>query len=140
MATIKYPYIDVWGEEPSGKHIKRPMIPIEIIGPEKNLPFLAIIDSGADRSLFNLEIAKEIGLDLSAGKKREVIGITGKGEETVLDVEIRIKDLGVYKIPIGFIDSKYVPALLGEEGFFDLNKIKFEKDHDSFEVTPAKKK
>ena len=140
MATIKFPYIEVWGEESTGKHIKRPMVPIEIIGPKSSLPVLAIIDSGADRSLFNLEIAKEIGLDLSTGKKREVIGITGVGEEIVVDVEIKIKDLGAYKIPVGFIDSKYVPALLGEEGFFDLNKIKFEKDHNIFEVTPIRKK
>lgn len=43
------------------------------------------------------------------------------------------------KITAGFIDSDSVNALLGQEGFFDNYRIKFEKDHDAFEIILAKK-
>ena len=42
------------------------------------------------------------------------------------------------KIPVNFIDSESVSLLLGEEGFFDQYRIKFEKDHDIFEINPVK--
>ncbi len=42
-------------------------------------------------------------------------------------------------VPVGFIDSPSVNGLLGQIGFFDLHKIKFERDHDSFEITPVKR-
>lgn len=43
------------------------------------------------------------------------------------------------KIPVCFVQSPTVGLLLGEEGFFDLYRIKFEKDHDTFEITPGKR-
>lgn len=44
---------------------------------------------------------------------------------------------GRRRIPVGFIDSQSVDILLGQEGFFDEFRIKFEKDHDTFEVVPT---
>jgi len=43
------------------------------------------------------------------------------------------------KIPVGFINSDSVGLLLGQEGFFDNYRIKFERDHNVFEITPVKK-
>ena len=42
-----------------------------------------------------------------------------------------------FNAPIVFIDTD-LPVLLGREGFFDRYRIKFEQDHDTFEITPAK--
>jgi len=36
-----------------------------------------------------------------------------------------------------YIDSPHVDILLGQEDFFDKFRIKFEKDHDAFEITKA---
>ena len=33
-------------------------------------------------------------------------------------------------MPVGFIKSNSVNGLLGQIGFFDLNRIKFERDHN----------
>ena len=54
------------------------------------------------------------------------------------DLEIQVKDLGKVKIPVGFIDSRSVIGLLGQAGFFDSHRIKFERDHNSFEIIPVK--
>lgn len=39
----------------------------------------------------------------------------------------------------GFIDSSGVAAILGQDGFFDVYKIKFEKDHGIIEITTVRK-
>jgi hypothetical protein len=41
-------------------------------------------------------------------------------------------------IPVMFWERQPV-ALLGQIGFFDRHKIRFERDHNSFEITPIKK-
>ena len=42
-----------------------------------------------------------------------------------------------FDAPVLFIDTD-VPVLLGREGFFDLHRIRFEQDHDTFEIVPTK--
>ena len=138
---MKYDYLTVSGQDYRKKFIKRPMVEIEIFGPKESYTILALIDSGADRSLFNIEIAKALGINLEEAHKDIVLGILGKDEVFVADVEIKIKHLeGKFKIPVSFINSSNVGVLLGEEGFFDTHRIKFEKDHDTFEINPVRKK
>ncbi|KKT14841.1 MAG: hypothetical protein UV94_C0006G0005 [Parcubacteria group bacterium GW2011_GWC1_43_30] len=43
------------------------------------------------------------------------------------------------EVPAWYVDSNNVDILLGQEAFFEMFKIKFEKDHDTFEVTPVRK-
>ncbi|MEK7629238.1 MAG: aspartyl protease family protein [Patescibacteria group bacterium] len=123
----------------NNKFIKRSMLEVEIYGPNGSHKQLALVDSGADRSLFHIEIAKVLGIDLSQSKKSVVTGITGQSEEFLVEVEIKPKHLEPIRIPVGFIDSPYVGVLLGQEGFFDKHKIKFEKDHNIFEITSVSK-
>ncbi|MBI4118761.1 MAG: hypothetical protein HY452_00680 [Parcubacteria group bacterium] len=124
----------------NNKFIKRSMIEIEIYGPNGSKhKQLALVDSGADRSLFNIEIAHVLQIDLSHGKRSGITGITGEAEEIVTEIEIQPKFLKKIKIPVGFIDSPYVGVLLGQDGFFDQHRIKFEKDHHIFEINPVPK-
>lgn len=49
----------------------------------------------------------------------------------------RIKDQAEqFDAPVVFIDSD-VPVLLGRERFFDQYRIKFEQDHDTYEIVPV---
>ena len=43
------------------------------------------------------------------------------------------------EITAGFINSSGVVAILGQDGFFDAFRIKFERDHGIVEITPVKK-
>lgn len=43
-------------------------------------------------------------------------------------------------VPAWYVDSDNVNILLGQEVFFELFKIKFEKDHNAFELNPVKVK
>ena len=138
---MKYEYIVYLPGHGGEKFVRRPMVEVEIFGPQGKRTDLALIDSGADRSIFNIEIAEILGIDLTNAEKRRTIGITGETEVFLAEVEVRMKHLeGKIKIPVGFIDSPSVGALLGQEGFFDQHRIKFERDHNSFEITPVKRK
>src|SRR3989344_3838390 len=138
---MKYKYTAFLPEFGQQKWTRRPMIEIEIFGRADNRKFNALIGSGADCSLFNIEVAKLLGFDLSQAKTRDFTGIVGATRCYILDkVEIKVEDFDrPVSIPVGFIERGNVGLLLGQDGFFDSYKIKFERDHDTFEITRVKK-
>lgn len=136
---MKYQYLTVLNNDPNGKHFRRPVVDVEIFGPKSSISTFALLDSGADNCLFHLEYAKEIGVDLDKCKKSATMGVEGgKMEIYLTEIEIKIKGLEKIKVPVGFIKSNSVNGLLGQIGFFDLNRIKFERDHGIFEINPVK--
>ena len=138
---MKYKYTPAWPPPEHSKWVKRPIVSIEISGLGPNKKFLGLIDSGADCSLFNIEIAEILKIDLSKAKEINLTGISGelKGYQ-VNDLEIKVEGFEEpIKIPVCFVDSSSVGVLLGQDGFFDQYKIKFIKKHDSFELSLMKK-
>jgi hypothetical protein len=137
---MKYRYTSFFPPEKTLKWVKRPLIKTEIFGPKESRTFDALIDSGADCSLFNVEIAELLEIDLSRAKQRKFTGISGTLTGYYLpEVEIKVDGMErSIKIPVCFVQSPTVGLLLGEEGFFDSYRIKFEKDHDTFEITSVK--
>ena len=82
-----------------------------------------------------------LGIDLSNARSARFTGISGQIDGYRLE-KIKIKVDGLnesVEIPVCFIKSPTVSLLLGQEGFFDQYRIRFEKDHDTFEITPVKK-
>ncbi len=137
---MKYNYTSFYIEN-RPKAIKRPMIAIEVFGKDDSKTFDALIDSGADLSLFNLEIAEALGVNLTDAKPANFTGISGNVDGYRID-KLKIKVDGfseAIEIPACFVDSPSVGILLGQDGFFDLHRIKFEKDHDTFEINAARK-
>jgi hypothetical protein len=56
--------------------------------------------------------------------------------------KIKLQVVGIeniIEIEAGFVDSPAADAILGQGGFFDAFKIKFEKDHNIIEITPSRK-
>jgi len=138
---MKFPYLKTPRVDPRKKWISRPIIPITLFGPKGSVSIDALIDSGADRCLFNDQIGREIGLDLEKGEKEIFSGIEG-GQIGAYLHKIQLKIIGIEKrieIIAGFSDAPGVFAILGQDGFFDAFRIKFEKDHNIIEINPAKK-
>ena len=138
---MKYRYTSFFPPESTVRWIKRPMVQIEVSGPTGKRTFDALIDSGADVSLFNTQVAELLGFDLSRAKSRNFMGISGGIEAfTLEEVEIQVEGMeSSIAIPVSFVQTASVGLLLGEEGFFDAFRIKFEKDHDMFEIIPARR-
>lgn len=138
---MKFPYSKLPSYNPNLKWIARPYIPIKIIGPKRSWEGYGLIDSGADRCLFNSKIAEDIGLDLTKAADENFGGIEGGNLKAKLHkVELEIIGMNEeIEILAGFIDSSGVVAILGQDGFFDAFRIKFEKDHGIIEITSVKK-
>jgi predicted aspartyl protease len=54
---------------PSGE-IRRPLIPIRVIGPERSVPILGLLDTGADNVFVSVSLAKELGIKLHENAER----------------------------------------------------------------------
>lgn len=57
---MKFPYLKIPSVDPRKPWIIRPIIPLIISSQQKSVRTDALIDSGADRCLFNLEIGEII--------------------------------------------------------------------------------
>lgn len=136
---MKFPYIKVPTYDPIRKWISRPLIPIILSGPKGSITIDALVDSGADRSLFHLEIGKRLGLDLFSAPTEFFSGIeAGRLSSYLLSVDMQIMGLDKkVSIPAGFVESDGVSAILGQDGFFDAFRIKFEKQRNTIEIVLA---
>ena len=137
---MKYKYTVVAGAETiAGKFVKRPVVEIEISHKKQARKFLAVIDSGADNTLMPAYIADVLGIDRRARPRYSVMGISMEPiEGFIADIDFLVrKQTTKFTAPVVFIERN-IPILLGQEGFFDTYRIRFEKDHDIFEVVPVR--
>ncbi len=139
---MKFPYIKIPAQDPKRQWISRPIITVTLFGSNGSVAVDALIDSGADKCLFNAALGREIGLDLNRGIKETFSGIEG-GQIATYVHTIGLKISGMeneIEINAGFAEAGGVFAILGQEGFFDNYRIKFERDHNTFEINPLPKK
>ena len=134
---MKYQYTATPSNNTKGKLTKRPIVELEIIGKNDTLNALGLIDSGADTTMMNIEYAKVLGIDLENAQKKEFLGIGSARVTTYISsVTMKVKHFDMpITTPVAFTDSSPVDVLLGQEAFFECFRIKFEKDHDTFELT-----
>jgi hypothetical protein len=138
---VKYTYTTVAGAETvAGKFVKRPVVEIEIAHKKQARKFLAVIDSGADNTLMPSYIADVLGIDYRGCPRYSVMGISMEPiEGFVADIDFLIhQQTERFTAPVVFIERN-IPVLLGQEGFFDVHRIRFEKDHDIFEIIPTRR-
>ena len=125
-----------------GKMVKRPVLSLLLKGKlGEEFEALAVIDSGADTTTLNIQYAEALGISLDKEAKKDIIGV-GSGRVPVHTgiFPFKIKEMGIdLEVPAWFVDSENVNILLGQEVFFDMFKIRFEKDHDAFELVEVKK-
>jgi hypothetical protein len=138
---MKFQYTTTLSTNTKGKLTKRPILELELIGKKESLNVLGLIDSGADTTMVNIDYAKVLGVDLEKAEKKEFIGIGNIPVTTyVASVDMKVKH---FEKPITttvvFTESSAVDVLLGQEDFFEFFRIKFEKDHDTFDLSPSPK-
>jgi hypothetical protein len=138
---MKYKYSVVSGqynldESPT----KRPIVEVEISRGNNKRKFLALVDSGADQIHMPAAIAEVFGIDRKDCRPWRSMGISMESTPGFVgELTFRINKLAEpFTAPVIFIDTS-VPVLLGRECFFDQYRIRFEQDHDIFEITPVPK-
>lgn len=138
---MKFPYLKIPHSDPNKKWITRPIIPVTLFSHKQNIRVYALIDSGADKCLFNAEIAEVLDMDLVKGEAEPFGGIEG-GRIVAYLHKIQLQVIGIdnkIEIVADFTSALGIVPILGQDGFFDNFRIKFEKDHNTVEITPIKK-
>ncbi len=139
---MRFPYFKIPTLDSKRKWISRPIIPITLFGRRGEIVVDALIDSGADKSLFHVELAQEIGLNFKGKKSEFFSGIEGGRIKSFLS-PIRLQIMGmdeIIEIIAGFTNARGVSAILGQEGFFDAFKIKFERRRNSIKIISERSK
>lgn len=101
---------------------------------QRSIHYEALIDSGADFCIFPIEIAQKLGMNLNntksiyfAGASGDlVLGLVGK-------IALQIGEI-TFKTKIIFADLYNKSALLGQYGFFDKFKVKFDLKKAEIEI------
>jgi len=135
---MKYPYWKVAAEKEGDPWIRRPIVRVTLKGPKRDMELTALVDSGSDYSLFHVDVAEALGIDLATCERSEVTGIEYVPSMClVTDVSATVEHLAPVTMPIMFWERQPI-SLIGQVGFFDKHRIKFERDHDTFEITPVR--
>ena len=136
---MRYPYWKIAPEESGEPWIRRPLVRVTLAGPIRELELTALIDSGSDYSLFHVDVAEALGIDLDSCTRNLVAGIEHVPAECfVADVSARVEHLGPVTVPMMFWERQPI-SIIGQIGFFDSHRITFERNHDEFEITPLEK-
>lgn len=139
---MKFEYLtDTRSKTTTGGPKKRPVVEIIINHNGKSREYLAVIDSGADVTTMSTEVAEVFGIDWTQCVKQNLLGISGKMQDSYIGhFDIAVKKMNeTLTLPVMFTNAN-IPILLGQEGFFDYYRIKFEKDHDIFEIYRSNRK
>lgn len=112
---------------PGGRRefLLKPIIPLWLFHKKAFVRLEALIDSGADFSVFHSEIAEVLGVHWKSGAPHHFVGITGE-KGTVYFHQIKMK-IGKWtkNIYCGFskdlAEENY--GVLGQEGFFENFKV-----------------
>ena len=75
---MKYRYISFFPPDRTLKFIKKSIVSIEVFGPKDSKNFDALVDSGADCSLFNIQVAEVLGINLLNARPARFTGISGQ--------------------------------------------------------------
>ena len=102
---------------------RRPVIPVVICYGTRELQYEALVDSGADVSLFDWEIANALGIKTTGGTPYEVLGVGGGISVYYFHTVVLTVGEVSYKTKIGFTGNptgQTIPyGILGQRGFFD---------------------
>jgi hypothetical protein len=115
----------------------RPMIKVRLAFGDRHQAVFALIDSGADVSLFHISLAKTLGITdfeqdgWAAGISGEKVPIYYQ----TLKLQLAGSDEAI-SIRAGFVNLPGVSALLGQSGFFEHFKICFERAKEEIEIRP----
>ncbi len=112
-----------------------PTIPIHIKNKGTEINLEVLVDSGASFGTFREEVANLIGIKIEAGERRESMGISGKIEVFLHEVELKIFDRW-FMCRIAF--SRQLTSsfnLLGRHGFFERHLIAFNEKERKIIIT-----
>jgi hypothetical protein len=130
-----FPY---WEVQRGGELRHLPLVPISVFGPTGDVNLLALVDSGAEHSVFGLDLAERLGLQLDDAPSVLIVGVGGQESPAFLtDVSLK---LGRYEWrgPAVFSAAVSQRAILGQAGFFEFFTVTFKRNRLQIEIRRAR--
>jgi hypothetical protein len=119
----------------AGRPVLRPLLRVIVhFLPHAAPPLLVIVDSGADVSLFHVDVVIRAGIDLSHYRTTGTLGVGGVATSYVVPVELDV--LGKrFPADVRFTDAvSPTTALLGREDVFEQFQFGFDQRSRQFHV------
>src|SRR5260370_13547833 len=103
---MHFPYqrVKAAGSKPTDPWVLLPLLKIRLSHNHETVQLEALIDSGANVSLFNVAVAEALGIDTEKGLKQEFFGISGDGIEAYFHT-VRLQIVGAsdtIEMAVGF--------------------------------------
>jgi len=109
-----------------GKHSK-PIIPVTLKHGQIELDVRAVVDSGADYSIFDARFAEQIGIPITRFQQLEVKGIANSITGNLCNIKTKVLD-EFFEMPVLFVKNYSGPFnILGRKGFFEKHIITFDE-------------
>jgi hypothetical protein len=103
-----------------------PIIPVGLITEKETVRTEALVDSGANISIFHSEFCKELGLKLESGEKKIFQGIGGKITGFIHNVKLNVNE-HVFLCKIAFSNEMITGLnIIGRENFFEKFIVTFD--------------
>jgi hypothetical protein len=136
-------YVSIFPGTNDYRLILRPIITIRVVGPKSDARWDALVDSGADETLFPMSLAEALGVELDQQLTSEVAGISGDRLKIHYgDVELRIESgqgFVAWKTTVGFVDfgsASDEVIILGHGGCLDYFTATFDGEKAELELVP----
>ncbi|MBI3114970.1 MAG: retroviral-like aspartic protease [Candidatus Kerfeldbacteria bacterium] len=121
-----------------GQGILRPVIPVEVRFGKQSVRYEVMVDSGADGSFFDWGIAETLGIDVEAGERVSVQGITGEPGDCFRHSVTLVVGGHEIAVPVGFMQlPEDGIGAVGQEGFFERFIVKFDYQKREIELKPT---
>lgn len=143
---MKFPYreyVSVFPGTCDYRLILRPIITIRIAGARMDARWDALVDTGADETLFPLSLAEALGVELDQQLTSEAAGISGDRLKIHYgDVELRIEsgqEFVAWKTTVGFVEfgsASDEVIILGHGGCLDYFTATFDGENAELKLIP----
>ncbi|MBI3928545.1 MAG: hypothetical protein HY319_23595 [Armatimonadetes bacterium] len=137
MVTVTYDYEFLYPYTETGS--REPLLQLRMAGAglDQWADVDAFLDTGAELTLFDGEISRVIGLDLSAGRSKRFRGTSGSQIEARQHHVILVhKHVGRFQLPVCFSLSPIARNLLGRD-FLNRVQVGFRENHLTFYMAPG---
>lgn len=117
--------------------VKKPLVEVELFYKDQSMKQMALLDSGADITTINAEIAKYLNVDLGECEEKFIAGVVGESTSGYLtEMDMRIAGFSEpMLLRVLFVPNLKMNILLGQEGFFDRFHVSFFKDEEAIELS-----
>lgn len=116
--------------------VYRPILGIVLTRGDRQYETVALLDSGADSSVADADLAIFLGIDPLHCRKGNVTGIVGSARESfVAPISVSVEGFdGTFNVDMTFVKGANTSIILGQNDFFSLFKIYFEKRRRKFSL------